>query len=44
MHRSYIVAIDKVKSILNRKVKLASGVELPISDTYLDFIDDWKKV
>lgn len=44
IHRSYIVAIDKVKSILNRKVKLASGVELPISDTYLDFIDDWKKV
>lgn len=43
IHRSYIVALDKVKSILNRKAKLASGVELPISDSYLGFVGEWKK-
>lgn len=42
IHRSYIVATDKVKSILNRKALLHSGTELPISDSYLDFINDWK--
>lgn len=42
IHRSYIVATDKVKSILNRKAFLHSGTELPISDSYLDFINDWK--
>jgi len=44
IHRSYIVAVEKVKSILKRKVKLISGTELPVSDSYLDFISDWKKV
>jgi len=44
IHRSYIVATDKVKSVLNRKAKLASGTELPISDSYVDFIQQWKKV
>ena len=44
IHRSYIVAVDKVKSILNRKARLISGAELPISDSYLDFITGWKKV
>jgi len=44
IHRSYIVAAGKVKSIQNRKAKLSSSVELPISDSYLDFIDEWKKI
>lgn len=44
IHRSYIVAVDKVKSILNRKARFISGTELPISDSYLDFITEWKKV
>ncbi|MBL7744437.1 MAG: response regulator transcription factor [Chitinophagaceae bacterium] len=43
IHRSYIVAIDKVNSILNRKAKLQSNVELPISDSYAGFINEWKK-
>lgn len=43
IHRSYIVAIDKVSSILNRKARLLSSVELPISDSYSDFIREWKK-
>ena len=44
IHRSYIVSADKVRSILNRKARLTSGAELPISDSYLGFIDEWKKV
>lgn len=43
IHRSYIVATAKVKSILNRKATLISSTELPISDSYLGFIDEWKK-
>ena len=43
IHRSYIVAVEKVNSILNRKVRLNSSVELPVSDSYSSFIKDWKK-
>jgi DNA-binding LytR/AlgR family response regulator len=43
IHRSYIVSVAKVKSIQNRKVQLAAGVELPISDSYVNFINNWKK-
>jgi two-component system, LytTR family, response regulator len=43
IHRSYIVAVDKVSSILNRKAKLISSAELPISDSYSGFINEWKK-
>jgi two-component system LytT family response regulator len=43
IHRSYIVAADKVQSIQNRKVMLSSGAELPVSDTYSQFIREWKK-
>lgn len=43
IHRSYIVAVGKVKSIQNRKVQLVSGMELPISDSYVNFISSWKK-
>ncbi|WP_142687582.1 LytR/AlgR family response regulator transcription factor [Chitinophaga polysaccharea] len=42
IHRSYIVAVDKVKSVGNRKVRLSSSVELPVSDSYSDFIREWK--
>jgi DNA-binding LytR/AlgR family response regulator len=44
IHRSYIVSVNSVKSILNRKAKLISGAELPISDSYSSFITEWKKV
>ena len=43
MHRSYIVSVGKVNAIQNRKVQLAAGVELPISDSYVHFINTWKK-
>ena len=41
IHRSYVVAISKIRSVLNRKVKLTE-VELPVSDSYADFINEWK--
>lgn len=42
IHRSYIVPDDFVKSIQNKKVQLSTGRELPVSDSYLDFIEKWK--
>ena len=42
IHRSYIVAHSIVQSIQNRKARLLTGTELPISDSYLSFIDTWK--
>lgn len=44
IHRSYIVAYNKVKSVQGRKLRMQSGKELPVSDSYLSFISDWKKV
>lgn len=41
IHRSYIVPIGKVKAISNKKVLLSSGKNLPISQSYTDFIRDW---
>jgi DNA-binding LytR/AlgR family response regulator len=43
IHRSYIVPVNKVQSILNRKVRLSSGAELPVSNNYLGFIEEWMK-
>lgn len=42
IHRSYIVPLAKIKSVVNRKVMLSS-VELPVSSSYIDFIKDWTK-
>ncbi|MCE7044278.1 LytTR family DNA-binding domain-containing protein [Dyadobacter sp. CY312] len=42
VHRSFIVADSQVKSILNKKIRMITGKEIPISDSYLDFIDRWK--
>ncbi len=43
IHRSYIVANNAVKSIHNRKLTLSNAKELPVSESYLDFIENWKK-
>lgn len=43
IHRSYVIASNKVVSIQNRKVRLESGAELPVSDSYADFIRTWIK-
>jgi len=42
IHRSYIVPVNKIRSIQNRKVKL-SDIELPVSESYLDFVRNWMK-
>lgn len=42
IHRSYIVPVNKIRSIQNRKVKL-TDVELPVSESYFDFIRNWMK-
>jgi DNA-binding LytR/AlgR family response regulator len=41
IHRSYIVPVAKVKSILNRKLQLTSSMELPVSDSYIHFVNEW---
>ena len=43
IHRSYIIPVNKIISIQNRKVKLP-GIELPISDSYIDFARRWMKM
>lgn len=42
IHRSYVIPNAGVKSILNKKVTLSSGKQLPVSESYLDFIEKWK--
>lgn len=42
IHRRYIVPVNKIISIQNRKVKLPT-VELPVSDSYADFVRNWMK-
>lgn len=43
IHRSYIVAVNKVKAIHNRKLTLVNNAEIPVSESYLDFISYWKE-
>lgn len=42
VHRSFVVAISHIRSIVNRKIRLGSA-EIPISDSYADFISKWRK-
>lgn len=35
IHRSYIVSLSKINSVLNKKVFLKTGAILPVSDTYI---------
>jgi two-component system, LytTR family, response regulator len=42
IHRSYIISLSKVKSVVNRKVKLIS-TELPVSTSYLLSLTEWIK-
>lgn len=37
VHRSYVVAHDKIVAIRNRKISLISGEEIPISASHADF-------
>ena len=41
IHRSYVIPLAKVRSIVNRKVKM-TNIELPVSDSYAEFIQEWR--
>lgn len=41
IHRSYIIPLNKVVSLNNKKVMLASGEELPVSETYIGSLQQW---
>jgi DNA-binding LytR/AlgR family response regulator len=43
IHRSYIVPLSKVRSIINRKVTLVNDVELPVSNSYIDVVKSWRR-
>lgn len=43
IHRSYIIPVKRVRSILNRKITLDTGVELPVSDSYAASVSEWQK-
>ncbi len=36
IHRSYIVSLAKIKTFVNRRLTLHSGVELPVSNSYVE--------
>jgi len=42
IHRSYVISLNQVRSIANKKVRLPNA-ELPVSDRYAGFINDWKR-
>lgn len=42
VHRSFIVGEKQIHSIVNKKISLQSGKEIPVSETYLGFIEKWK--
>lgn len=41
IHRSYVVSLQHVRSVASKKVRLPTA-ELPVSDRYAGFINDWK--
>jgi two-component system, LytTR family, response regulator len=42
IHRSYIVSLTKVRSVVNRKIRLIS-TEIPISASYISSVTEWIK-
>jgi len=41
IHRSYIIPLNKIVSVINRKVLMGSGKTFPVSDTYAALLNDW---
>lgn len=41
IHRSYIVPFSKIRSLVNRKLVLFSSKELPVSDSYINPLNEW---
>ncbi|PLK43728.1 LytTR family DNA-binding domain-containing protein [Emticicia sp. TH156] len=42
IHRSFIVANMQVKSVIRKNVQLRSGIELPVSNSYRHFVQNWQ--
>ncbi|MEH3112081.1 LytR/AlgR family response regulator transcription factor [Pedobacter terrae] len=42
IHRSFVVSLQKIKAIHNRKIELITGEVLPVSDSYVEVINEWK--
>jgi two-component system LytT family response regulator len=43
IHRSYIIALDKIKSIQQKNIQLTNGTELPVGNNYAGFIKAYKE-
>ncbi|MEN9571723.1 MAG: hypothetical protein RL172_2954 [Bacteroidota bacterium] len=43
VHRSYIVCLTKIVSVMNKKLLLQSGKIIPVSDTYITQLQSWIK-
>jgi DNA-binding LytR/AlgR family response regulator len=43
IHRSFIVSVSKVKSIVNRKVTMVNDTVLPVSNSYVEVVKAWHK-
>ncbi|RAJ88148.1 DNA-binding LytR/AlgR family response regulator [Chitinophaga dinghuensis] len=43
IHRSFIVAVREIRSISNRRVKMNCGMILPVGDSYIQFMKEWKQ-
>ncbi len=43
VHRSYIVAFDKIKILQQKGIELVNGIQLPVSNSYSSFIKAYKE-
>jgi DNA-binding LytR/AlgR family response regulator len=43
VHRRYIVALHKIKTIGTKKIMLENNVEIPVGDTYLQVLHEIKE-
>ncbi len=41
IHRSYIIQTEKVKAVTGKKIILNTGTEIPLNDSYIDYIQKW---
>ena len=43
VHRSYIVAVDKIKSLQQKTIELTNGTQIPVGNSYSGFIKSFKE-
>jgi len=39
VHRRYIIALNKIKTLSTKKIVLNNNVEIPVGDTYLHIVN-----